>query len=211
MCGSVSKAHNEPASRLKGKLDAVGAQIKQVAAMGLPWMQVSDWSKRSDWNDKEWVAFMITFKAYGGQVFMGDDTPAEEKVLFDSFLIYWTYYARLPDLPEGVPESATMEAAGDRVDVLLTTFQSRLGDPMAPCNVCGEFALGRKLLRCSRCKRACYCLLSGVSKSGLAAAGGTKSNALNDGVAVIHQEEEAQKDYDDLIDSYGGLAMAVQV
>ena len=54
-------------------------------------------------------------------------------------------------------------------------------------------------------------LLSGVSKSGLAAGAQRRPNALNDGVAVNRQEEEAQEDYDDSTDSYGGLAMAVRV
>ena len=154
---SSQRADPNRVSRLEEMLDKVGDQMKSIAELSLSWIQVGDWSKRSDWNDEEWVAFMRTFHAYGGQVFMGDDTPAAEKVLFESLLVYYEYYACLPGLPKVVPESATMEAASDRVDVLLTEFRSRLGDPMAPCNVCGEFALGHKLLRCSRCKRAFYC------------------------------------------------------
>jgi hypothetical protein len=154
---SSQRADPNRASRLEVMLDKVGDQIESIAEMSLSWIQVGDWSKRCDWNDEEWVAFLRTFQAYGGQVFMGDDTPAEEKVLFESFIVYYKFYACLPGLPKIVSESATMEAACDRVDALLATFQSRLGDPMAPCNVCGEFSLGYKLLRCSRCKRSFYC------------------------------------------------------
>lgn len=110
---SSQRADPKRVSRLEAMLDIVGDQIESMAGFSLSWLQAGDWSKRRDWNDEKWVAFMRTFQYHGGNVFMGDDTSAEEKVLFESLLVYYKYYVCLPGLPEVVPESATGCASGN--------------------------------------------------------------------------------------------------
>jgi hypothetical protein len=154
---SSRRADPDRASSLEEILGHTGADRQEVASMGISWMHMGDWSNRRYWNDQEWVAFLRTWKPYGGQVFMGNDVSEEEKELFNAFLVYWTFYACLPTRPEGAPESISMEDAGDRVDMLLANFQDRLGDTLAPCHVCRKNALGHRLLRCTRCKLAYYC------------------------------------------------------
>jgi hypothetical protein len=139
-------------------LQGVGNQLQQISSMGLGWMRVGDWSKRREWNDDEWVAFLRTFGNYAGQVFMqGEDTPDEEKRLFQAFMDYYNFYACVPETPKSAPEGLTMQAARDKVDELLNGFQARLGDPLITCDVCGKCALGHKMKRCGKCKQAFYC------------------------------------------------------
>jgi hypothetical protein len=146
------------AGGLEERLGALGGQVDSIAQMGIAWMQMGDWSNRLHWSDDEWTSFLRTWKAYGGQTFV--DCNKDEKLLFEAFTTYFTYYASLPDNPKGTPQSSatsTIDATGKNIDLLLQGFEQRLGDPLLPCKTCGKCALGCKMHRCGKCKQIRYC------------------------------------------------------
>jgi hypothetical protein len=140
-------------------LAQLDAQLQQMAAQGMSWMAVGELQHQSDWSESQWVAFLRMWKQYAGQLFMRDEStnPEEEKNLYNAYLIHWTYYACLPERPEGAPEELTTEATSNRVDAMLESFEDRLGDPLQQCAVCGKCAVGRKMSRCGQCKQVFYC------------------------------------------------------
>lgn len=155
---SSFRANAERASALEERLQTLGDQVKSTAEMGIPWMRFGDWDERREWSDDEWEAFLRTWKQHAGFAFSEDESiTEEEKELVKAFGRYWVFYACLPDRPEGAPEDATIEADGEKVDLLLEAFEERLGDPLMPCASCQKCAVGYKLFRCSRCKRSHYC------------------------------------------------------
>lgn len=128
----------------------------EIALMGLAWMQVGEFEDRRSWSDEQWVAFLRAWQHKSGYVF-GDHADEEEKVLIDAYTMYWTFYAALPKVPEGAPDNVDIKRAEAMVNIILRQFEERLGDPLLQCNWCKKCALGKRLLRCSRCQSAFYC------------------------------------------------------
>jgi hypothetical protein len=160
---SSYRADASRAADFEKRLDAVGAQVKQITDMGVPWMAIGDWSERQKWSDKDWRSFLRRWKYHVATVFNAETTTDEEKDLLHMFNRYFAFYACLPNRPEGKegapPEEGfeTIQQVGKQVDRTLSSFEDRLGDPVEPCRACGKCALGRKLKRCTRCKQAFYC------------------------------------------------------
>ena len=153
----------ERQERLVNMPKQVGKQVDRLANMRIAWISTGKWSERNEWSDREWEAFLRTWEAYAGKVFIdaASNPTNQEKQLFKFFSIYWTFYAALPDtpdLPEGAPEDVSMEWAKDKIELHLAEMHQTLGyDPCAPCHACSKCALERKLMRCSRCKQVYYC------------------------------------------------------
>ena len=146
----VDEALDEGLSRAKEEND-------EIAQLGLAWMGVGKFDERRVWSDDQWVAFLRTWKHKAGYVFMEGATD-EEKRLCNSYTIYWTFYACLPKLPKGdYPDGFDMVKAEEKVEGLLAEFEDRLGDPLLQCRRCKKCALGKKLMRCSRCQSSFYC------------------------------------------------------
>lgn len=72
-----SSQRSDPAraAGLEERLDAVGVQVQQVAAMGMSRMPVGEWSSRRLWGDEEWAAFLRTWQPHAASAFalLGDD------------------------------------------------------------------------------------------------------------------------------------------
>ena len=101
--------------------------------MGLSWMGVGDFEKRREWSTLEWIAFLRSWQHKANSVFVGHATPEEQK-LINMYTIYFTYYACLPNEPEGFrPEGHNMAKALKDVDDLLDEFKECLGDPLLQC------------------------------------------------------------------------------
>lgn len=144
-------------SQLDEGLSHAKKENDEISRMGLSWMGVGDFEKRREWSTQEWIAFLRSWQHKANCVFVGHATPEEQK-LINMYTIYFTYYACLPNEPEGFrPEGHNMAKALQDVDEQLDEFKERLGDPMLQCNRCKKCALGRKLMRCSRCQLAYYC------------------------------------------------------
>lgn len=144
---------------LQENLAKVGTQVDQLSGMGLAWIRQGEWSQRRTWTNEEWVAFLRLWKPNGNIVFRPDedDTPQEEKKLFDHFITFFAFYANLPDRPENAPKELSMQDVESQIDEQLSAFEERLGDPLEPCQTCKKCALGAKLKRCSKCQSAKYC------------------------------------------------------
>mmetsp|Transcript_1462 Transcript_1462/g.3072 ORF Transcript_1462/g.3072 Transcript_1462/m.3072 type:complete len:200 (-) Transcript_1462:23-622(-) len=146
----VDEVLDEGLSRAKAEND-------DIAQFGLAWMGVGDFDDRRTWNDNQWIAFLRTWQHKANYVFMGAATD-EEKKLCNSYTMYFTFYAALPELPGGYcPDGFDMAMAKDKVESLLDEFEDCLGDPLLQCNQCKKCALGKKLMRCTRCQSAVYC------------------------------------------------------
>jgi len=134
------RADDERASDLEQRLQAVGKQVQSTLKMGIPWMKLGDWEQRRTWTDDEWVAFLRTWKHHGGVVFDDAFLTEQEEKLMNAFTVYWTFYACVPERPEGVPADLTMEMAGQQVDALLEKFHDRLdtSNNAPSCSTCGK-------------------------------------------------------------------------
>lgn len=162
---SSFRSDDQRAAALEKRLGQVGQQVQQTAMMGISWMKLGNWEKRNIWTVNEWVAFLRMWGNYSGVVFCKDVATEQEQNLVDVFSMYYNFYASVPERPTIAPEELTMEVAGQQVDTQLEAFQERLGDPLTPCAFCDKCALGYKLFRCSRCKRAHYCSRACQSKA----------------------------------------------
>ena len=152
--------HSQRARGNGDALDEVLTRIKdqndQIAQMGLSWMGAGKFDDRRSWNEGQWIAFLRTWQINIRA--LTDNATNEEKKLSKSYELYWTFYAALPNLPEGdIPEGVTMATISEKVEELLAEFEERLGDPLVQCNKCMKCALGKKMMRCSRCQSAFYC------------------------------------------------------
>lgn len=144
---------------LSNRLTKLKEQQDQIAQMGISWMRIGSFDKRRTWNDDEWIAFLRTWQVNSANVFM-DGATAEEEGLAKAFTVYHIYYANLPnipDLPENAPAGLDMNKAKAIVDAKLKEFEDRY-----TCKAC---ALGRKMLRCSRCQSAHYCNIEHQKKN----------------------------------------------
>jgi len=152
---------------LSNRLEKLKEQQDQIAQMNLFWMRIGSFDKRRTWNDDEWIAFLRTWQVNSSNVFM-DGATAEEERLAKAFTIYFVYYSNLPntpDLPDNAPDGFDMNKAKTDVDAKLQEFEDRLGDPLLQCNTCKTCALGRRMLRCSRCQSAYYCNIEHQKKN----------------------------------------------
>ena len=154
---SSIRADSERAADLESRLESVGAQVEQMREMMLSWMKLGKWEQRQNWTDNQWVDFIRSWQHLAGHAFEEDVLTEEEKELMHLFLLYLSFFAHAPNRPENASEGSTMEPVGQKMETQLDSFQENLGDPLTPCACCQKCALGYKLHRCSRCKRAHYC------------------------------------------------------
>ena len=159
----------EHSNRARGNhddLDKRLAQAKQMndqlAELRLGWIGVDDgkFDRLRDWNDKQWIDFLRTWKISAAQTFLeGGGATKEESELVQAFSEYWEFYAALPGRASGpnIPEGYTMKMAQEKLEKQLAEFEERNGDALIQCNKCRKCALGQKLKRCTACQNAHYC------------------------------------------------------
>ena len=149
-----SDAARNASRDFEAQLASVGQPSDAVAAMGLSWMGSPPWSSRATWPTSGWISATRSFGPWAKAAFspMND----EEKKLLIEFMNYRAWYANAQDTPPHQPENVgddmTAEKQVQIVDGLLTMFEERFGNPLAPCTKCDKRAIGKKMPRCSRCR-----------------------------------------------------------
>ena len=115
--------------------------------------------RRHRWSDQEWLQFLLNSWEQEAKELFSSSGEADESELIELFQTYLNHYQQLTaaDNKEHADTVTMFTTVQQKLQDSLSRFHQKLGDPLRMCQVCGQGALGRRLLRCSRCKRAFYC------------------------------------------------------